>query len=178
MSKSSMKATSVRSLLIVCVLLAVGAVAGGFYYGLERVKEYAIEVSHTYADANAAERQISELQKLKTTLASSQTLVKKADQLFATESNYQSRAVQDVQRYARQTGVTVTNTDFPESQQAAGSHTLTIGIKSPVSYERLIRFLEAIEGNLPKMQLSGIKISRASGSGVTVENISIEVATR
>lgn len=178
MKKSSMKATSLRGLLILIVVIAIGAVAAGFYYGLEQVKEYAVEVSHTSADAIAAERQIGELQRLKFALAESESLVRKAGQLFATESNYQSRAIQDVQRYASRTGIAISSTSFPRDQQTPGSHTLIIKIDGPVSYVNLIRFLEALEGNLPKMQLNGITISRASASTVQVEDLSVQITTR
>lgn len=178
MKKSSMKATSLRSLLVLLVLLVIGGIAAGFYYGLGRVKEYAVEVSHTNADARAAEQQVGELQKLKTTLANSESLVKKANQLFATESTYQTRAIQDVQRYANRAKITITDTSFPEAQQSSDSHTLTISIGSPTTYSNFIRFLESIESNLPKMQVTGITVSRVSDSTIAVEDINIKIFTR
>lgn len=178
MKSLTFKATSLRGLLILVVILVIGGIAAGFYYGLGRVKEYAVEVSHTNADAQAAQQQVTELQKLKTTLANSEALIKKANQLFATESDYQTRAIQDVQHYAKQSNITITDTSFPSEQQSNGSHTLVIKIASPTSYDNLIRFLEGIESNLPKMQLNGIKLSRASSGAVSVEDISIKVFTR
>lgn len=178
MKQSSMKATSLRSLLLFLVVLVIGAIAAGFYYGLERVKQYAVEVSHTNADARAAEQQVGELQKLKTTLSNSEELVRKANQLFATESNYQTRAIQDVQRYASRADITITDTNFPDEQQGSGSHTLVIRIESPTSYTNFIRFLESIESNLPKMQVTGITVNRASEDTINVEDINIQVFTR
>jgi uncharacterized protein (UPF0333 family) len=178
MKQSSMKATSLRSLLIFLLILVIAGIAAGFYYGLGRVREYAVEVSHTNADAQAAEQQVGELQRLKATLASSNELVKKANQLFATESSYQSRAIRDVQRYASRANITITDTSFPTGQQGSGSHTLVINLASPTSYVNFIRFLESIESNLPKMQVTGVDISRASGDTISVQNINIQVFTR
>lgn len=185
--KKSMKATSTRNLLTFLLILLIAAVGSGFYYGLQQVRAFSVEVSHTTADANASDSQVTELQKLKQTLAESETLVNKANQVFSTEASYQSQGLKDIQKYAASAGLTISNTNF-ETQDTVGanvagnkSHTFIITLQSPVSYQKLIQFLDAVEGNLPKMQIAGIKLERPAGgnaSTVAVGDITIAISTR
>lgn len=182
--KKGMQATSVKKFLIVVIVLLLSATAGAFYLGLQVIKGHATEVNHTVADSNASSEKVETLRNLKQYLSDSQSLVEKANQLFSTEADYQSVALSDLQRYAAATGVTIANTNFDNNDAdgaSAGGHSVTIGLASPVSYNSLIRFLDAIEGNLPKMQVSGIDISRPSSGNagqVEVQDITIMISTR
>lgn len=181
MKKSSLKATTLRNVLAGILVLTILGAAAGFYYGLEQIRSYAVEVSHTVADANSGDKNIENLRRLKQALAESKSLVAKANKVFATKDNYQSQAVTDVQRYAQLAGVSVANTKFSDDKNSGGDQTMTIRLDSPVSYAKLLRFLNAIEGNVPKMQLIGISLSRptqSSGDQVNIDEIFITVATR
>ena len=173
------KATNVRSLLIFLVLVVIGIIGGGFYYGLEQVKTYAIEVNQTSADAIASQKQVEELQQLEKNLANSESLIKKADALFSTDATYESQAIRDTQRYASQYNLTITDRSFPDEQPLPGIRSFSVSLESPVNYENFIKFLRALEGNLPKMQVSDMSISRIGDSnGVTVTNLIIRVSTK
>jgi hypothetical protein len=179
--KKSMKASSLRSFLIVLIIILLLGVAGGFYLGFQQIKTFAIEVSHTAVDAEASGKQIEELQILKRELEAREDLVTKANKLFATEDSYQSQALSDVQRYARTFDVTILNTDFESDPRGAADNTFVITLESPVSYTKLLKFLDAIEGNLPKMQVTSVSIGRTSSgsaNAVTTEAIKIGISTR
>jgi len=186
MKKTGMKATSIRQLLTLVLVLVIAAGVGGFYYGLQQVKAFAVDVSHTSEDANASGKNIEELQQLKQALAEREALVAKAEKVFATEENYQSQALTDVQRYASKYGLTLTNTDFevdaPEGSLTTGSgHVFAITIQSPVAYDKLLQFLDAVEGNAPKMQIASLKLGRTTAGGantVQVEDIKLTISTR
>ncbi|MEO6109659.1 MAG: hypothetical protein ABIP50_01445 [Candidatus Saccharimonadales bacterium] len=188
MKKDGMKATSIRSLLTFVIVILILAMAGGFYLGLGKVRTTALDVSHTAADANASGKQIDELQKLKLVLTQSQGLVDKANALFSTPASYQSQALKDVQKYASQSGVTISNTNFDLKEDTKDTPTVTntskpfsITLKSPVSYTKLLSFLDDIEGNLPKMQVTSIDLSRPTTTGsdnVITGDIKIVVSTR
>jgi len=191
MKKSSLTATSLRSLLFFLMVLTVGGVVAGFYFGLERVKEHAVEVSHTVADADASGKRVDELQRLKVALAQSESLVEKANKIFTTEDQYQSQALKDVQKYANDTGITISNTTFdtgtvtPDesdpTQPTSSSHSIVLTLDSPVSYAKLIQFLTLVEGNLPKMQVTSIDLQRpgsVSGDNVTTDTITIAISAR
>lgn len=180
--KKGMRATSVKKFLIVVIVLFLAAAAGGFYLGLQYIKSYSIEVSHTVADSNASADKVETLRSLKQYLADSENLVNKANQLFSTEADYQPRALSDLQRYAAATGVAIANTSFGDASTGVEKgHTVVLSLASPVSYDGLLRFLDAIEGNLPKMQVSNISISRPSTGNagqVEIEDVKIVISTR
>ena len=180
--KGGMKATSLRSLLIFVIVLMIAAIAGGFYYGLQQVRTFAVTVSHTTADANASDQQILELQELKNALSERESLVTKANQVFSSEANYQSQALRDVQRYASAYGMTIENTNFEEGANgSSASRDFTITLASPSSYTGLLKFLNAIEGNLPKMQITSISFERpenGSAAEINTGNILISISTR
>ncbi|MFZ3016595.1 MAG: hypothetical protein WA041_02755 [Candidatus Microsaccharimonas sp.] len=176
-----MKATSTRTFLIFLFIVTLGAAVGGFYLVFEQIKAYAIEVSHSVTDADASGGQIAELQALKQELADREQLVDKANKLFATPDNYQSQSLKDVQKYAQTYGMTILNTKFESTTDGANGNIFVITLQSPVSYTKLLQFLDAIEGNLPKMQVTSVSLGRtSSGSAgeVTTEDIKIGISTR
>lgn len=182
MKKSNLQATTVRNILLGILLLTIAAAGAGFYYGLEQVRAYAVEVSHTTADANAGDKNIENLRKLKQTLTDSESLVAKANKVFATKDNYQSQAVTDVQRYAKFAGVAIAQTKFSDDKNSLATDLpMTIRLESPTEYSKLLKFLNAVEGNVPKMQITGISLSRptpAQGDRVDVDEITITISTR
>ena len=200
--QKKMNAVTVRNALSALMVIIVIGAAVGFYFGLQIIKDYALDVSHTVSDANASGQNIQKLSVLKTQITERKTLVTKANQLFATQDTYQLQSLKDIQKYAGEAGITITNTDFntaaastppvatgtaaapakvaPATPATAG-HSLVVTLQSPVSYAKFIQFLDSIEGNLPKMQITGVGISRpenASGDLVTIDKITITVATR
>ena len=176
-------ATTIRNILaFLLVIITVGA-AVGFYSGLRIIKAYSLEVTHTISDSNASGKQVEQLSQLKKQLADGQVLVAKAEKLFSTPATYQTQVLKDISKYASETGVSISNIE--SVTPAAGAPTTgssqIITLQSPVSYLSLLKFIDAIEGNLPKMQISGINIGRptsASGDNVTVQKITIMVSTK
>jgi len=183
-NNKGLKAASARNILSFLMFVVVIGSAAGFYFGLQTIKAYAVDVSHTVADANASGKNIEQLSDLKQALAEREALVAKANTLFATPDTYQAQVLKDLQKYANEAGVTITNTEFDKQQAgtvAASGHSAVVTVGSPVSYAKLMKFLNALEGNLPKLQVTGVSISRpaaASGDLVTTEKITIAVATR
>ena len=184
--KKVLNATSMRSFLTVLLVVMLIGAGAGFYWGLQQVRTFSVGVSHTAADANASGDAIGELQELKQALAERETLINKANQLFTTNDNYQSQALKDVQKYARTAGLTISNTNFDaptdEANPASASEkTFVITIQSPVSYRKLIQFLDAIEGNLPKMQITLIELSHPNPNNadqVATGDVKIAISTR
>lgn len=171
-------ANSLRAFLSVLIVVLILGVGAGFYYAYQQIRAFAVTVSHSAVDAEASEKQIDELQQLKKQLAEREALVAKAEKLFSTPDSYQGQALIDVQNYARAYGLTIANTSFEPTTEGSNDHIFVINIQSPVEYTKLINFLEAIEGNLPKMQVTNISIGRQQGDQVSVESIKIKVSTR
>lgn len=181
--KQKSQATTTRNLLSFVLVIVILGSAAGFYYGLQVIKGYALEVTHTVADSNASTKNIDELERLKKQLADGQSLVSKADNLFSTPDSYQTQALKDISKYAGEAGVTISSIDSVGSSEgdSASSYSESITLQSPVSYAKLLKFLDAIEGNLPKMQITGITLARpatVSSDQVATDKITITVAVR
>lgn len=187
MSKTSTKATSLQKVLAFLLVLAIAGAAGGFYYGLQETRQYAVEVANTVKDAEASGKQIEELRQLQQTLAQADSLVQKANRIFTTEDAYQSQIVRDLQQYSETAGITITKTDFPAPTESfggiglAGDRLVVIGLAQPVSYSGLIRFLYLVEGSIPNMQPLEVSVARpdaVSGDTVTTGDITIRISLR
>ena len=171
------------------MFVVIAGAAAGFYFGLQTIRTYALDVSHTVSDANASGKNVEQLSELKQALADREPLVAKANSLFATEATYQSQVLKDLQKYASDAGITISNTSFDKQSasdtapiaSAVTSESVVVTVSSPVSYARLMKFLDELEGNLPKLQVTGISLSRpanATGDLVATDKITITVATR
>ena len=185
MKKQFLSAVNLRKFLTTLLVILILGAGAGFYFGMEQVRTFAVEVSHSVTDSNASGKNIEKLQQLKQALAEREELVSKADKLFATDANYQSQALTDVQRYASSYGLTLSNTNFEasdtETVAPTGSHDFTITLKSPVPYDKFLQFLDAVEGNLPKMQIASIEVGRTEtvkANEVVVGDIKMTISTR
>ena len=180
MATQTFKPQTLRAILLVLLIIIIAGGLGLFYTGLNEVRKYAIEVNHSIADAEASNVEVQKLQVLKGQLAQSETLIAKANQMFATADSYQNQAITDTRNYANATGLSVAKINFDDV--TPGSYpTMTVSLKAPVSYKKLVQFLNSIEGNIPKMQVSSIGIAHATGGSadsVTVNDIKITIATR
>lgn len=177
--KKQFRPQDLRTLLSILLIIVAGGGAAAFYLGNTIVGDYAVEVNHRLADAEASGKQIEELQMLKNQLAQDNPLVIKADNFFATPTNYQSNAITDLERYADKAGLTITKTTRDDNART-GRYSITIQLQQPVSFSRLIGFLNNIEGNVPKMQVSSIKLGPSSNGSNSVRTgeIKIDISVR
>ena len=171
------------NLRAVLATLLVVIIAGGgalFYFGLDMVRGYAGEVNQSAADAEASGQQINQLQTLRNQITQSNSLIDKANQLFATPENYQTQVLRDVKNYANAAGLTIATTNFSDPAQS-GVYSITVTFKNPVSYSKLVGFLNNVEGNLPKLQVSSIALGHADSSNpdyVQTGEIKIDISVR
>lgn len=180
MGTKSFKPQTLRGILFVILALIIIGGVGLFYLGLGEIRKYAIEVNHTVADAEASGGQVQALQNLKGQISQSEALINKANQMFATPSNYQTQAINDIRTYAATSGVKITKTSFDDTTDGT-TRTMIVSLQSPTSYTGLIKFLDGIEGNIPKMQVSNIGLGHVPGGGadvVNVEDIKITITVR
>lgn len=121
--------------------------------------------------------------------------------------DYQNKIISDLETYGRQTGVGVTQVDFSAAFAATGSGaavvpatpgpgaagqtpstttntanmskpiTISVTLDSPATYTSLLKFINLIEQNLPKMQIARLNLSHLDSdpSKVTVSNFAIEM---
>jgi len=191
MKKPGLSAITLRNILVTVIVLLIGLSGVGFYFAQDWLHNLAISVSHTVADSTASGNDTQALSKLQTELSTRQDIVSKTNSIFTSSSTYQTQAVKDLTTYANATGITITNWSFttpavaPAAAAAAAASTLpttsvTITLGSPVLYTSLLKFMGEIEGNLPKMQISSINLSRIAGdnTSVKIQQLVIAVYTR
>lgn len=197
MKKSKISAVNLRVILSTIVVILIGLSAVGFYFGQSWLRTYAVDVSKTVADSKASGSDIQSLKKLESELQARQSIITKANSITASGQDYQNQVITDLDKYANYADINISNYAFvapaaaaaaptagttpTATTAAAGSQSVTITITSPVSYEKLMKFMTAIEGNLPKMQVSSVNLGRVEGadsSSVRTEQLTIEVYTQ
>lgn len=180
------------------VVFLIGLSAVGFYFGQSWLRTLAVSVSHTIADSKVSGGDVQSLKRLQADLSTRQGIVNKANSIMASSQNYQNQTIQDLDKYATDTGISISNYNFtqpavatapttatsasaPTAAPAAGSNSITVTLTSPLAYTKLLKFMTAIESNLPKMQVSSINLGRVTGSdrdSVRTEQLTIEVYTQ
>lgn len=177
------KAFNAQGLRAILAFLLVAVVLGGaclFYLGLNTVRDFSATVNHSLQDADTSSAQVTQLQLLKGQLSNSEALGAKADSVFASPSNYQGQASNDLKVYANQTGLRIASIDYDDPSKT-GAYSLTLSLKDPVSYSKLVQFLGLIEGNLPKLQVSELSLGHkplGNADDIQVNSIKINVAVR
>ena len=189
MKKSSIKATSLRSAMSVAVFIIIILSSVGFYYAQNWLNQLAIEIGSTVSESTAGNDDQA-LKQLQDDIAKNQISANKASSIIASNQNYKSLIVEDLNKYTSSTGVSMVKYEWNQSVPAGttalaaidgvSSDYITITLGNPVTFTNLMQFIKAIESNLPKMQITGINLSRDSNSAnaVTVEPITIGVYTK
>lgn len=176
----ALPAQNLRTFLTLLLVIVTLGSAGVFYLALEETRSYALEVDHRIQDADASYQQLSGLQALKSQLSESESLVTKANQLFATPENYQGIALTAVQKYADTASLVLANRKFEDAPD--GSKIIDVSfVEDSVTYSRLIHFLQNVETTIPKMQVTSLPLTYIAGGGsnsIKVGDIKIKVYVR
>lgn len=197
-----MTATKLRLILSCSLVLIAALLAGVFVFFYGQLRDAATDTNHTVVDAAASQNNIATLDKIEDFLKENSQVVERARSIVADSQSYQyqDQIITDLNDFAGRNGVTITNVDFTgttppattttpsttaptPSQPTTGgikSTSATITIKTPVNYDNLLRFLESIERNLTKMQISKVSLSRGSAEGndIVSDALTIEVYIR
>lgn len=197
--KGNLTATKLRVGLVIS-LFVIGAIeATIFTFAYGQLAQTATDVSHVVVDANASQNNLATLEKIEKILEDEKGVVDRASSIVADSQSYQyqDQIITDLNNYANKNSVTITNVDFSAGQAATAtpgqaaapvtaapaglkSTSVTVTLKTPVDYNNLLRFIEAVEQNLTKMQISKIGLSKGASTGndVTSDALTIEVYIR
>ena len=186
MSASKMNAVTLRGVLGTMVVLLIALAGVGFYFAQDWLQKMAVDVSHSVAESTTSDSSVQALKQLQEELATRQDIITKTNSIFTSTATYQTQAVQDLIAYAESSGITISNYAFPAPAASSAAATsipataVTITLKSPVSYTSLLKFMAAVEGNLPKMQITSINLGRISGDSesVKIDQLTVAVYTR
>jgi hypothetical protein len=175
MKTPKLTAMTVRSLLSVLLVAVVVAIVAGFYFGLGEIKKFADEVSVVTSQAAALNSQSGTIPEA----TAQDPSLAKAGLLFVSEPQWQAQARQDIEKYAADSGLTAASIGFEtDTPPLPNQRNIVVSLSSPMNYQGLLRFLNAVETNLPKMQVTKLNISRESAGEVAVEAIVIGVSVR
>lgn len=207
MKASQLTATKLRIVLSISLFLIVAVAITIFYFANSKLKEVATTVSHTIADSTASQSNLQILQQLEKRLAEEKETVERVNGIVADSQSYQyqNQILHDLNTYASQAGITISNLDFSAGNTAstpstaapaapaAGapaapiaptpsgvkSTTVSVTLVNPIEYTALLRFIKSIEQNLTKMQISKISLSKGTEPNqVTSDSLTIEVYIR
>lgn len=199
--KELIDAKSLRTGLLVLMLLITVASGVGLSYAMQTLKAFAVEVSHKKVDANASNGNITALQKTESYLEANQDVLEKAGLLKSTSEFPEFKIVDEVRKVAAKNNIQIETFSYGASESSsasaggagsappstgaatgsaaapssasAGSNTISLTVTLRASdYLNFLQFTYDIEQHLPKMKLNGISIS---GGGITVDPVTIEM---
>ncbi len=193
MKKSNMSAKTLRGVLIFLIFLIIGGSAVGIYFAQKWLLSQAQTISQTVAESNSSGNSTQAAARLQAELAAQQSIIAKTSILTVPRQEYQSKSIQELDQYAADAGITLSNYSFSAAATAAASTTtaaatatptsenpiVTATLSSPVSYGKLLKFMNYIENNLPKMQIVSVNLGRStdgSGDSVKIDQLTIEVS--
>lgn len=201
---NTLTAKRLRILLFGFMVVIIVAIAGGFLLVQRSLQGYATDISKLNADANSGDQNIRTLVQLEERLRDESSTIESARSVVADNATYSDRVINDISKIASQSGVSITSLEF--SQDAATSpgsptptppptagmtptlaspapqgvtkKTVTVAVESPVRYSNLMNFIQGIESNDLKMQLTSVSLTKDKGDTVATQTFSIEVYVR
>lgn len=189
-TKGGLKATSLRKAMSSAVFIIISTSAVGFYFGQDWLGKYATQVDQTTSGASASGSSSQALSQLQEEIAKNKSVSAKAVSILASSQNYQSKIIDDLNKYASASSISIAGYNLTQPSTAGEdasaaisgvkSNFVTITLNNPIPMKNLLQFFKAIETNLPKMQITGINLapSPSSKDNVTIEPLTIEVYTR
>jgi hypothetical protein len=200
MKSRTLTASGFRTILIIGLFIVASFGTALFWLTDDYLRSYAVEVNHTSVDASASQNNVQTLQKIQQDLATKKDIVDRASGIVAGSKSYQyqDQIIKDLNDYAAKSGLTITNLDFSATAPTGGttqtktpaaavaptisgvkSVSVNVTLKNPMSYNNILKFIQSIEQNLTKMQISKIGLTKDPATGgVTSEVFTLEVYTR
>ncbi|OGL32527.1 hypothetical protein A3E76_00555 [Candidatus Saccharibacteria bacterium RIFCSPHIGHO2_12_FULL_44_22] len=190
-----LSAQRLRLLLIASIVAVVAITSVGFYFVRIQLMDYAESVHISTLTAQTSDKNVANLEILKTKLAQDTDTVERTGRVVADSKSYayQDQIIKDLNQYASKAGITISGYTFgaattgattpapaPATNEsgepttpsvttpvtaAPKSITASVNVKSPTSYAKLMNFVHLVEQNLTKMQLSGISMTKEETAG-------------
>ncbi|HET8690191.1 MAG TPA: hypothetical protein VFL81_02040 [Candidatus Saccharimonadales bacterium] len=173
MKKGQLNARQLMFGLYGLIAVLIVAVGFGFYYAENFLSAAVADTNDLKDQANVAQQNVVKLQQLQSELTKQADVVQRTEQIMADSQQYQyqDQIVKDINTYAARTGVKVIGYDFGDPTKKAANKTslpsvsgtqiitADLTLDAPVKYTHFLNFLQAIEQNLTKMQVTGVNIT-------------------
>ena len=182
MKKMNVSAVAVNRMLIAGIILLGAGSIYGCYLLQGFLSQRALETNHAKIDVNMSREEIQRMTTLQAYLLQHADKVSDAASVVAQskEYQYQDQIVRDLNEFATKAGVRVLGFDFPAdaavaTPAAGGLKTIkaTITLQNPVKYRSFLTFLQLIEQNLTKMQITEIGVTPVDDDPTNINSPSI-----
>lgn len=185
MKKSHTEAIVIRKILAIIVFLIAVIVIGGFYLTQNSLRNFAAEPDASSQSTTSAISS-QNLAKLQNDISIYKVSADKANAITLSSQNFPERIINDLNKYAISTSVDITCTvvQTPTSNfkslaiiKDIQPKFVSVTFNRSMPFTNFIKFLKAVETNLPKMQVTNITIARdpSSSSLIKVDPIILEV---
>lgn len=178
MKKITLKPTILRASMTILIFVILMVLIGGFYFAQDYLRDSII--GSEIAVSNQTSNNTSQINQPETDTTSQELAKDKMANMIASRDSYGNEIREDLSKYASDSGIVISDyktTTAPEyilsSAQINGIELsyISVTLKNPVSYDNLLKFIKAIETNLPKLRLTGINIT---GMGKTGDSLNVE----
>jgi len=199
MNLKNMTPVKLRIILALSLIVLSALGVGVFTFGYGQLKQFATSAQDVAAKAQASQSSVRDLVATKKFLEANADAVNRANQLAAESKSYvyQDQVISDINKYASEAGLVITNIAFTPATTAAvsptpgtaapttGSASAPSGVKSmtanvtiqnPTNYLAMLNFIHLIEQSLFRMQISQVGIS-ATGDASNPNQVSSDILT-
>ncbi len=180
----TLNAISLKFGLVAVIVLLVVLAGYGFVAAKKQLASAVDDTNAVQAETDQKQQNLFRLKQLQKDLDDKSEAVKRAAEIVADSQHYsyQNQIVSDINTYAHRTGVDVIGFDFgsPTTTTTTKTNlpsiphtkviTANLTLAAPVKYTHFLNFLQAIEKNLTKMQITGIDITPDQKNSSYVSN--------
>jgi hypothetical protein len=179
-----MTATKLRLVLFGVIALLLLGLGTGAWYIQSILAENVKRTDHSKIDAEISTIELQQLKTLQKQLAGEQDIINRAKEIAASteQYRYQDQVVTDISDYAARYGIRVNTFDFSGTQAKASSvagakkTAFKLSLKGPIPYITFLRFLQDVEKNLTKIQVTSLTLSPDKNpNNIANPNLGLEV---
>ncbi len=181
-----MTATKLRLVLLGLIALLLIGFSTGAWWMQTLLADQVRQTDHIKIDADISTTELQQLKSLDKQLIGEQDIVSRAKQIAASteQYRYQDQVVSDISDYAARYGIGVSTFDFSAAQSAkptaavggAKKTAFRLILRGPIPYITFLRFLQDVEKNLTKIQVTSLTLSPDKDpNNIAKPNLGLEV---
>lgn len=181
-----MTATKLRLTLLGILVLLLGGFGTGAWWVHSILGDSVRQTDHAQIEAEVAVGELNQLRDLRKQLVEESDVTERAKQIAASteQYKYQDQVIADIAGYAARHGITISAFDFSKAASAKPSEAVggakktpfTITLKGPLPYITFLRFLQDLEKNLTRIQLTSLTLAPDKDpNNISNPNLGLEV---
>lgn len=175
-------------LLIVILLFLILGVGGGLYFAYTNLSESARNAAEAITKLKQESAPIQNTDEIAAQNQQYADILQIAPRLTIPLSDIQSTATNDINKYARLTGIHISSTTYGKEtasagvgatqDQAAAANSIKITTTNSIPMKSVLQFIKLIENNIPIMYVAEISLEGTDGKDVKLNSMTIGVATQ